>query len=394
MACPAIITGDAFVTRVLTHIDCQAQLLGSYGYQALGQPGSPASTLMTGLLTLFVALWGIRLLLGPGPNARDVVIDVLKVGIVLTLAFSWPAFRTLIHDVVMTGPAELAASMSTPGLASSAAGFVERLQAVDDGLVSLTELGTGRRSGEFLDGSAVGGTFDGTALEDRSALGWARLVFLSGLIGSLVLLRVLAGLLLALAPLAAGMLLFEATRGLFAGWLRGLLMMLLGSVAITFVLAIELAMLEPLIADGLNVRQLGYATPSLPMELFALVLAFAVVKFAIVAILGKVAFHRGWITLPQFPEPGRRADPDSGANTRSEHHSINRSRAERLSEHMSHRVRMERRNLQLTSSTGESGARPSGGRGNDRSPARSEPSSSRRAEPRGSLSGDRRDAIT
>ncbi len=384
------------MTRVLGHIDCQAQLLGSYGYQALGQPGSSASTLITGLLTLFVAFWGIRLLFGPGPNARDVVLDVLKVGIVLTLAFSWPAFRTLIYDVVMTGPGEIAASMSTPGLASSAAGFVERLQAIDNGLVSLTELGTGRRSGEFIDGSAVGGTFDGTALEDRSALGWARLVFLSGLIGSLALMRVLAGLLLALAPLAAGLLLFEATRGLFAGWIRGLVLVLLGSVAITFVLAIELAMLEPLIADALNVRQLGYATPSLPMELFALTLAFAVVKFAIVAVLAKVAFHRGWIAMPQIPDVWRRADPDVRSRTTSEHHSINRSRAERLSEHVSNRVQTERRNLQIASSPSSSGTGSStgGGRG-DRSPSSSgEPSSNRRAEPRGSLSSDRRDAIT
>ena len=101
MACPAIITGDQFLLRVIGHIDCQAQVLGSYGYQALGQPGSPASTLMAGLLTLFVALFGIRLLFGPPPGARDTVFDVIKIGLVLTLAFSWPAFRTVIHDVVL-----------------------------------------------------------------------------------------------------------------------------------------------------------------------------------------------------------------------------------------------------------------------------------------------------
>ena len=71
MNCPAILTGDQFLTRVLGHIDCQAAFLGSYGWQALGQPSSVTATIMTGLLTLFVALFGVRLLFGPAPGARD-----------------------------------------------------------------------------------------------------------------------------------------------------------------------------------------------------------------------------------------------------------------------------------------------------------------------------------
>ena len=108
MACTPVITGEAFLERTLAHIDCQAQLIGSYGYQALGQPGSAASTLVVSLLTLFIAFFGIRLLFGPPPGARDLVFDVLKVGIVLTLAFSWPAFRTVVYDLTLKGPAEVA----------------------------------------------------------------------------------------------------------------------------------------------------------------------------------------------------------------------------------------------------------------------------------------------
>lgn len=297
MACAAIVTGDRFLSRTLEHIDCQAQLLGSFGYQALGQPGSLASTVVTGLLTLFIAIIGLRFLFGPGPGARDLVYDVLKVGIVLTLAFSWPAFRTVIHDVAIAGPAEIASGIATPGIGDTSAGFVERLQRVDSTIIAFTEIGTGRTTGKLLGDGAASPTYAGTALQDDGAFGWSRLLYLAGTIGSVGLLRLIAGLLLALAPLAAGLLLFEATRGLFAGWLRGLVLSVLGAVGVSVVLAVELAILEPWLADAVRVRGLGYGVPSAPIELFAITLAFALIQAGVIWLLAKVAFTRGWPSL-------------------------------------------------------------------------------------------------
>ncbi len=306
MACPAIITGDAFLSRVLAHIDCQAQTLGSFGYQALSAPGSPASLAITGLLTLFIALFGIRLLFGPAPVGRDVVSDVLKVGIVLTLAFSWPAFRVLAYDLVLTGPAEVAASISPSTLPQTGTGFSARLQGVDNAIVDLTRTGSGRQTGGLLEQDSAAGGFQGVALEDESSFGWARLVWLSGVIGTLASLRLVAGLLLALAPLAAGLLLFEATRGLFTGWLRGLVLAMIGSLGATIVLAAELAIIEPWLTDALRLRGLGYATPSAPTELLAITLGFAIAGFGMLFVLAKVAFTRGWlpssITRIETPE--------------------------------------------------------------------------------------------
>src|SRR5687767_5935772 len=101
MSCPAVLTGGEFLVQALAHLDCQAQTLGSFGFQSLAQVGSPAGLVLTALLTLFVAIYGIRLLFGPGnggsDEARDLVNAVLKIGIVLTLAVSWPAWRTLAY---------------------------------------------------------------------------------------------------------------------------------------------------------------------------------------------------------------------------------------------------------------------------------------------------------
>lgn len=342
MACPAIITGDQFLLRVIGHIDCQAQILGSYGYQALGQPGSPASTLMAGLLTLFVALFGIRLLFGPAPGARDTVFDVIKIGLVLTLAFSWPAFRTVVHDVVLDGPAQIAASILPSSFAQADSGFAQRLQQADVNMVHLTELGTGRNAGEYLPGSESGGSFAGTGLQDDAAFGYGRFAYLSGIIASLGLLRLLAALLLALAPFAAGLLLFDQTRGIFAGWLRGLVLAMVGSVGATAILALQLTILEPWLADAMRMRGLGYGIPSAPSELLAINMAFSLIQFAMIWILAKIAFNRGWTRFPALGATGT-----STAFLQASPHALARpawvgqSRVERISQSVDTQIRRE-----------------------------------------------------
>ena len=342
MACPAIITGDRFVSRLIEHIDCQSRYLGSYGYEALGQSGSTASLVVTGLLTLFVALFGIRLLFGPTPAARDVVLDVLKIDIVLTLAFSWPAFRTVIHDAVLDAPAEIAGTMGGSLVAPQNAGLTDRLQQADSAMVRLTELGTGRQIGQFVDSEDPGSRFGGVAIEDDGGFGYARVVWIAGLIGSLALLRIAGGLLLAFAPLAAALLLFEATRGLFSGWLRGLVLALVGMVAVTIATAVELSVLEPWLADALRLRMLGYAAPSAPTELLAMTLAFTLVKLGMIWLMGRIAWQRGWLTLPAIPViamrgPGAMPAP---AGPSSDTQALP-SRAERISQSMETTLRRE-----------------------------------------------------
>ncbi len=343
MACPAIITGDSFLLRTLAHIDCQAQVIGSYGYLALGQPGSTASVLMTSLLTLFIALFGIRLLFGPPPGARDLVFDVLKIGIVLTLAFSWPAFRTVIYDVTLKGPVEIATTIGTAsGNARPGEGLAERLQRADNAIVRLTEVGAGRNLGALIDSEAPGGTFESSALADDTAFGSARLLFLAGTIGTLALLRIAAGLLLALTPLVAGLYFFPWTRGLVAGWIKGLVLTMTGSIGAALVLSVELAIIEPWLADALKVRSLGYAIPAAPTELFAIMLAFAIVQLMMIWLLARVVFTRGWLTLPDFPRmPEAQLVPQVIGNARTGSGEVTILRAEQIGTAVENVVRRE-----------------------------------------------------
>jgi type IV secretion system protein VirB6 len=228
---------------------------------------------------------------------------VLKVGIVLTIAVSWPAWRTVAFDTVFYGPAEIAASLTPSTLPSSNAGFAQRLQGIDSGIAALTASGTGRLTGQLTEEAT---TFRTIALTDEAGLGWSRPLYLATTIGSLAVLRVTGGLLLALAPLIAGLLLFDFSRGIFAGWIRGLVLTALGSLGLTVLLSVQLALMEPWLADVLNRRSLGYAAPTAPTELLALVLAFAIAAAGLLFILAKVAFQNSWsLQLPALPSPAQ-----------------------------------------------------------------------------------------
>jgi type IV secretion system protein VirB6 len=297
--CAAPGTGGAFLADMLGAIDCQAQTIGMGGYQALASPSSPTALAMAALLTIFVGLFGLRMLLGHAPSVSESIIAIVKVGVVLTLASSWAAYRVIAYDVVLQGPAELFGSIgSGAGLPGAAGGLTARLQGADTGIVALTLAGSGR-----LDIASVPQAGSTTAdaapmvVADGFALGTARVAYLGSTIAALGIVRLGAGLLLALAPMFAGFLLFDATRFLFMGWLRMLAAFALGALAVTVVLSVELAILEPWLAQVLALRTARVATIAAPVELLVITLAFAIVLFALIVMAARIAWASVMPTL-------------------------------------------------------------------------------------------------
>jgi type IV secretion system protein VirB6 len=287
-------TGDAFLSGLLQHIDCQAQTLGETGYQALANPGSSVSLALTALLTIFIALFGIRMLLGLAPSLSDVVTGSLKIGIVLMLATSWAAYRVVAYDVVLRGPAELVEDIGSPsGLPGAGGGLMQRLQNVDDAIMAFIVIGAGRfdATSQASAGSSVTVPATRTPVSDDFAFGIARILYLAGTVGALGFVRLVGGLLLALAPLFAGLLLFDATRGFFMGWLRMLVASALGALAVAIILGIELSIVEPWLSHVLALRAARYATPAAPVELLVIMLAFTALLVAVIGVGVRVAFN-------------------------------------------------------------------------------------------------------
>ena len=320
MSCPALPIDGGYLSAILAFVDCQAQTLGANGYQVLAAPGSPFSLILAAFLTIFVALFGYRMMLGQVPSIREGVLAFVKIGIVLVLATSWPPYQTLVYNTVFKGPAELTASIGgASGLPGAQGGMVARLQATDQMLASLAYSGAGYPQNEQQAAQRTPPILPGF-----DALALSRIFYLGGVVGAFATVRVVAGLLLALAPFFVAFLLFGATRGLFEGWLRALLGSALGALGISIVLGIELALLESWLARILAARATNISVPNAPVELLVTTGIFALVLVAMLWAVGRVAmgfrFPAIWQWAASMVAPrsareiGENRSPDSGAS--------------------------------------------------------------------------------
>ncbi|WP_022685468.1 type IV secretion system protein [Sphingomonas phyllosphaerae] len=281
---------DRFASGLMQYLDCQASSLGSQGFMAMAAPGSSVSLLLSALLTIFIALIGYRLLFGETLNLRDGVLAFVKIGIVLAFATSWPAYRTVVFDVVLRAPAEVAGEIGRPaGLPGATGGLTTRMDAVDRAFRILAIYGAGVPTRQQVE-EANGVAPPLFANFDAFALGAARVVFLVGGLGAFALTRITAGLLLALGPLFIAFLLFSVTRGLAEGWVRGLAAATLGSAAIAVALGIELALLEPWLYGLASQRAGGLAIPGAPAAILTASIIFALAISGLVALAGRIAF--------------------------------------------------------------------------------------------------------
>lgn len=297
MSCAPVQSGSNFLGGMLAQVDCQAKAIGAYGYGALADPNSPVAALLLAALTLFIALFGLRLMFGEAPGGRDLIGNLIKVGIVLTLASSWPAWRTLAYNAVLDGPSQIASQIGlSAGLPGNHGDLNYRLDNADQGIVALTAWGTGRMTGGVVGQSDQGDISRGIALADRTGFAWGRIAFLVGTIGPIAIVRLVAGILLALAPLMAALLLFGGTRDIFFGWLRGLGACALGALVLSLLYGVELSILEGWLANALAQRDANVLVPAVPTELTVIALAFAAVAWGGLALAVRVVFFAapGW----------------------------------------------------------------------------------------------------
>jgi type IV secretion system protein VirB6 len=293
--CPAVPPSAGFITSITGYLDCQAQVLGSGAWQALAAPGSTLAIVLTGFLTITIALIGYNLLLGRSITVRDGTIAFVKIGAVFALATSWPAYRTLVYDLVTDGPSQLVAEIGPQaGVIGSDGSLTQRLDLADQALAQLAILGVGNPPPN-ADTQVPPPPFGGF---DAFALGGSRILFELTAIAGLAIIRIVTGLMLALGPFFIAFLMFDATRSLFEGWVRVLAGTAIAGIGVSVALGLELALLEPWLGDVLARRTAGEALPMVSTELFVIACLFSMIVAA--ALYACVHVARAFRLAPLF----------------------------------------------------------------------------------------------
>lgn len=281
--------------RLADYLDCSARTLGEQGFQAVADQAL-GTGLVSGLVTIFVALIGYRLLLGHMPSLRDGVTWAVRLGIVLTLVTSWPAFQTVAYRAVVDSPVEIAGVM-LPAVGAPLEQLDARIQAAYDAM----RLGTATAAAPPPQQAEAAGPFSPAQPQAQPATtsyiqaplpqtASLLVITTSGVIGAM---RLAAGFLLAVAPLAFLGLLFDATSGLLGGWIRAVAGSALGVLAATAVAGLELAAVEGEIAARALYGPAGATADQ--QALTVIVLLFAVVMLAAVVAANRMV---GFFRLP------------------------------------------------------------------------------------------------
>jgi type IV secretion system protein VirB6 len=214
-ACDALVqNASAGVAASLRAVDCvSAETTASAFARLFGTQGVllPALTL---LLTLYVASFAILLMTGRSSlSVRSLTPRMIMLGVVLTFTTSWVAYQSVVWNLTIGAPDQIAGVlMGTSGSATQM--FADRIDILFN---VITETASATRG---PGASAGSGSFT------PSNLMWlASLLLMLGTVGVLVTARIALAVLLALGPVFIAFALFGSTRGLFVGWLRGVILM-------------------------------------------------------------------------------------------------------------------------------------------------------------------------
>ena len=283
------------VAGLLADTDCQAFGLVERGYAALASPQSATGATLTTLMVIAVAFFGYQLMLGRGLVLADLTRLAVRMGVVLLLATSWGMVQGVVYDTVARAPTRVAEELIT------AIDAPAPLAGIQSALDKIEQASIGWRQRAGIASPLVGGP-PTTAM----TLNLAAFLLTITTLGLLVVSRIVLALLLALTPVVAGFLLFDATRGLLEGWLRALVAAALVPLGVLTLAAVELAIVTPIL-DRILAQEAGgqfLETSVTPLGLVTIV--FSIALIAALGVLRSIA--RG-IRLPQRAPASARGEP-------------------------------------------------------------------------------------
>jgi len=285
-ACTAIDPHSGLISGVIDAVDCHTRVFAEAGYDQLTAPTSPFQVWLTVLLVIYVAVLGYQMLLGAGgARLSDLPMTALKIGVVLALTANWSVFQTLVFDLAARAPIELARlATAHAGGTLASGGPLRGLQFTYD---QLTQAASALGKTANIQGAAPNTGGEAGAAEALWRASEALFLTSAGLFSAAI---VAVGVLTAVGPVFVALFLFDATRGLFVGWLRALLAAAIAPLAGWMAASLMLVVVQPDVLELANQRRAGHIDVDTAVTTAAVIFVFAVVQIGLLAAGALIAF--------------------------------------------------------------------------------------------------------
>lgn len=286
---------QGYAMALTRYVDCQASLLGEGGYAALAAANSPVILALGSLLTILIAIQGYRLLLSDQLQIRDGILLAAKIGLVFAFATQWSAYRSVVYNLTVEAPRDLLTVLPGAG-GGSGRSFPARLQGSYQLVAEIVRPSSNAapQNGQPAQAASAAGSAATVpapmafSLAGNPLLSAAGILLLVSGLAVLISVRLIAGLLLALGPLFFACLLFDTTRGLFEGWVRGLVGTAVASISTAVLLGIEISIIEPQLENLVSVMAAGALPVMAPGEILATTLVFLIALLVALAVSFKI----------------------------------------------------------------------------------------------------------
>lgn len=273
----------AGIAPALRAVDCLAAETTAAAFGRLFGASGALAPALTVLLTLYIAVFALSLLTGRSRIGVSALTPrAMTLGLVLTFATSWIAYQSVVWNLAVGAPDQIAAVLTgTKG--SATAIFADRIDAVFGAIADVAT-----ESGQSVQGAGAGAAAG--SFTPANVLWLGALLLLVGTVGVLVTARIALAILLAAGPVFLVLALFGGTRGLTAGWLRAVVLTAITPLFVVVGGGIVMHLLVPIVS---NLRMEGGAIDGrAAMALFLV----AFVHAALMGLITRVAatMVAGW----------------------------------------------------------------------------------------------------
>jgi type IV secretion system protein VirB6 len=273
--------GPSGIAEALRVVDCMSGEAASFAFSRLFGSDALLGQALTAALTLYIAWYAIGLLTGrTSLSVSSLTPRMMTMGIALTFATSWVAYQSVIWNLLVGAPDQIASLLiGTEGSATSL--FADRLDTIFAVVAQAAAATEAAKAGLADTGSIASGP---------DLLWLSALLLLLGTVGVLLVARIALAAMLALGPIFIICGLFEGSRGLFEGWLKAAVLFALTPLLAVLIGGATIAMLSPMLDS------LAAAGGQVPLRLTTTLFLAAAVYCALMALCLKIAgtMVAGW----------------------------------------------------------------------------------------------------